>query len=174
MFGRKKEDKIELPMLPELPELHSLNIPKPPVNQNPPLPQLPPSNSLKLPELPSQETKKLPELPSLKLPEIRPMAEELKFIPSKPSEIKQMALAQPPITSPPEKKQIFVKIEKFQEAMNFLNEIKRKTEAIDHSMRKIKETKLREENELKDIEEEMEKIKSMIDSIDKKVFSNLE
>lgn len=158
MFGRKKEDKLELPKLPELPELPelpNLAVPKPLMR----------TGTMPLPPLP-QETGKLPELPSLRLPEIKPlsMPEEPRFSPTSMAPTTQIQT---------DKKQIFVKIEKFQEALSYLNEVKRKIEAIDNFMRKIKETKLREENEIRDIELEMEKIKSMIDSIDKKVFSNI-
>jgi len=164
MFSIKKEDKLELPKLPELPELPDLAIPKPGIRTN-----------LMLPS-PPQEIRKLPELPSLKLPETSQfsMPEEPRFMPAKLIEPKETRFSSPTTPANSDKKQIFIKIEKFQEALGYLNEIKRKIEAVDSSMRKIKETKLREENEIREIEEEMEKTKSMIDSIDKKVFSNLD
>ncbi len=65
---------------------------------------------------------------------------------------------------------IYVKIEKFNSARRSLDSIKQKLDSIDVLLKRIRETKLREEQELSGWEKEITAIKSRIQDIGSNVF----
>ena len=69
-----------------------------------------------------------------------------------------------------EKNEIFVKIEKFQSARKSLEMIEKQIEEIDQLLKKIRETKIREEQELSSWENEITSVKARIDEVTKSIF----
>ena len=72
------------------------------------------------------------------------------------------------------KSDIFVKINKFNSAKKSLAEIAGKIEEIDETLRKIKETKMREEQELSSWEKEIALLKAHIRNVEENIFEKLE
>ncbi|MEK6873736.1 MAG: hypothetical protein AABW91_02735 [Nanoarchaeota archaeon] len=68
---------------------------------------------------------------------------------------------------------IFVKLEKFENALSTFNEIKLRIGEIDSLLNDIREVKRKEEAELEEWQREIETIKARLDQIDKEVFNNL-
>lgn len=68
---------------------------------------------------------------------------------------------------------IFVRIDKFQESQKHFEEIRRTTKEIEMVLRKIKETKDKEERELNAWTEDLERIKSRLSDIDANIFNKL-
>lgn len=71
------------------------------------------------------------------------------------------------------KEPIFVKIDKFKEALANFEIIKEKLLEIDDLLKKIKETKAREQEELDSWEKEVEDIKAKTQIIDERLFSKI-
>ncbi len=72
------------------------------------------------------------------------------------------------------KEPIFVKIDKFKDALASFELIKEKLAEIDTLLRKIKETRTQEQQEFDSWEKEVEEIKARVESIDSKLFSKVE
>ncbi len=70
----------------------------------------------------------------------------------------------------PGEKDVFVKIDKFYTAKKSLDAIKEKIEEIDSLLKKIRETKLREEQELAAWERDVSTVKSRIHEITENIF----
>lgn len=86
-------------------------------------------------------------------------------------------IPEPPLTQemPKEYKEpVFVRLDKFEEAMNLLKEAKEKISDIEKDISRIKQVKEAEEKELQDWEKEIQAVKQQIEKIDTKVFSRLE
>lgn len=119
----------------------------------------------------SAENLDIPEIPSIeniREPDIMPskqMEEENKIISpmSKQSKVE-------PERGP---KQIFVRLDKFEESQELLESIKKQISDINKFLDKTKEIKKEEDEELKEWEEELQEIKSNIEKIDKDLFSKL-
>jgi hypothetical protein len=126
------------------------------------LPELP--SAPEFPELPSEsESSELPQLPKLPVissfekmdrPVNRPFAVEM-------GEEKRS-------------KPVFVKIDKFKEAMANFEMVKKKLQESSSLLDKIKETRAREEEELNQWSHELNTLKEKIAMIDRKIFSNLD
>jgi len=71
------------------------------------------------------------------------------------------------------KEPIFVKIDKFKEALANFEIIKEKLLDIDNLLKKIKETKAKEQEELDSWEKEVEDIKAKAQIIDERLFSKI-
>ena len=69
---------------------------------------------------------------------------------------------------------IFVRIDKYQQAMSQFQSIKKRLTEIDNLLRNIKEMRNKEEAELQQWEQEIQEAKSKINNIDKTIFSKLE
>ncbi|GAI51278.1 unnamed protein product, partial [marine sediment metagenome] len=69
---------------------------------------------------------------------------------------------------------IFIRLDKFQTAIEIFEEIKTQVQEIDNLLKKTKEIKIKEEQELSDWEREIQIIKSRIDLIDKNIFNKLD
>lgn len=72
------------------------------------------------------------------------------------------------------KEPIFVKIDKFKDALANFELIKEKLAEIDGLLKKIKETRTQEREEFDSWEKEIEEIKAKVEGIDEKLFSKIE
>ena len=149
IFNKKKGVEKELPSLPEMPNFPEL--PKEREAQSLILPQF----TVSVPQMPS-------EMEQMRIPS-RPMVMEISN-----EERKSMAeigkLREQPI---------FVKIEKYREAVMNLEMIKKKLQETSNLLEKIKETRAKEEEELNIWVEEINTIKEKIENIDKKLFGSI-
>ncbi|MBX4196367.1 hypothetical protein KW805_02150 [Candidatus Pacearchaeota archaeon] len=69
---------------------------------------------------------------------------------------------------------VFIKIEKFHSARRSLEDTKEKLKAIDDLLKKIREIKMREEQELAGWEKELLGIKSRVQDVNQNIFEKLE
>jgi hypothetical protein len=159
---KKKEAKKELPEMPMLPEMPSFpELPK--EKEEPllrPLPSFPPM----IPIVP----KPFPQMEQIRVP-VRPMVQEISEeretrMPEMPAPMRMPEMIR-------REEPIFVKIDKYREALADLEMIKRKLHETSSLLEKIKETRSREEEELNIWIEEINVIKEKISLIDKKLFS---
>jgi hypothetical protein len=192
-FSKKKEvEGQEIPKLPELPEQEDLVLPS-----KEDLPELSTTPNNGLPEI-ENETNALPKLPEpeiselktpepdfkpkepIKEPEIRPEGmQESKFapLPTVPQSLKPKPIQEPSFPTQPPKiktKPIYIRLDKFQNTEESLDEIRNKITEIESLLKRIREIKSQEEKELEDWEREIQIIKSRIESIDKNIFSRLD
>lgn len=79
-----------------------------------------------------------------------------------------------PFSKPSKSKEIYVKIDKFYSAKKALDTTKAKLQEIDELLKKIRETRLREEQELTSWEKEMAAVKSRIKEITDNIFERVE
>jgi len=81
-----------------------------------------------------------------------------------------------PKSRPPIKgvKPIYVRLDKFEASLDSFGEIKKKIIDMEEVLRKTREIKQKEEQELETWEREIQIIKSRIDSIDKTIFDKLD
>jgi hypothetical protein len=185
----KKEEKKEIPELPELPRLSELT------------PMI--SNSkynyeqAKLPELPKEmpviSKSSLPSLPSSSFSEkfnrevikagVRDEEGEYsKEMPTEeeeePEEYGEKEMEEPEYSSKSytrrEQGPIFVRLDKYESAIQGFAEIKKKVAGVNELLKKAKELNERENYELAEWERNLESIKAKIDSIDKSIFSKLD
>ena len=116
------------------------------------------------------------------LPEIHGIPEDkkLNLPPSKPGrKAKEINEWKPPKINNPiekiiEKGPVFVKLDKFNEAKDSLEEMKFKLDEIDELLKTLKDVKSKEEKELTDWEKEMDELKARLGSLTKDVFENIE
>jgi hypothetical protein len=145
---KKKEAKKELSSLPQLPEM-------------PRFPELPKESSMPLlPPFPFQSTSRLEEI---KVPPLRPMTMEMHEMPFKET--------MPEMPEPRPREPIFVKIDRYRDAIMQMEIIKRKLHETSNLLEKIKDTRAKEEEELNIWMNEINAIKEKISIIDKKLFS---
>ena len=179
----KKEEKEEIEGIPKLPELPS---PKNfSIKSN--LPEIPTG----IPAINSKEVGSPALLPDIKekssqevikqiinKPEIsepitfqKPIKKEtIRTIELEPSKTEEEFIK--PVTKKIEP--IYIRLDKFQIAIGTFEEIKNKIIEIEELLKKTKETKIKEEQELTEWETEIQVIKAKIDSIDKNIFSKLD
>ncbi len=118
------------------------------------------------------EPESLPEFPSQ---EISSEGKRFKTIEMKEwSPTPQIEKIRPEKYSVPKKSDIFVKIDKFRSAKKSLFDVKQGLEEIDSILRKIRETKLREEQELESWEREITAAKDKIKSVNEEIFEKVE
>ena len=186
----KKEKIPELPPAPTLPELPDSSKSK---NE---LPALPPTelgknlnqemvksavgnsdtekSSLPIPPQPTVNKDQPQMIPSIA--SIPNSAEEVKPEEHKqtkdltPIKIEQTPQEQP-ITRPADS--IFVKIEDFQEAQKDFKEITKKIKQIEKTLVKVRDKKIKEDEEIADWTDEIEKTKTKLSEIDSDIFSKL-
>ncbi|PIU76149.1 hypothetical protein COS75_00680 [Candidatus Pacearchaeota archaeon CG06_land_8_20_14_3_00_35_12] len=172
LFGKKKTEKRtefrrEEGQIPEIPadaELESikreLEFPEP---ELPEMPEMPSSRLTPPGEFIGEEVTRPSTMP--RPPQTRqPMAEKTEM-PSR-SFVREI--------KPKMREPIFVKIDKFKEAVESLETINKKIQELNDLMMKIKETRAREEEEITKWEMEIQEIKSRLTIIDQKLFSKLE
>ena len=178
LFGKKKKDvkkkgEISLPELPRLPKFPSLEEDEPMK-----LHQLPsfPSNSLgkqfsqdtiKEAVIGDEEDERLPnefedEGEMMGEPLQRPRSEEIgggfsgRFG-------RKKSLAEP----------VFIRVDRFEEALNIFGETKRKISEIERVLEDIKQVKDKENKELQAWESEVRSMKAQIEKIDRDIFSKI-
>jgi len=118
------------------------------------------------PEMPGE--KMLPELPTLpELPSMQPMSElrTSRQFTMDINEHKAVSKLKEPI---------FVKIDKFRDALSNLEIIKKKLQESSELLDKIKEIRSNEEEELENWSHEITLIKDKVNMIDKRLFSEIE
>ncbi len=184
LFSKKKDNKE--PTIPKLPDLPSL-----------------PSLPSRFPDMNSSEDNEIPELPSFPTggvgdkfsrdtiknaisgddddePIISP--EELvpkpAMIPQKPMSMERMKKITPmerpeERAIPKETGPVFIRIDKFEEALNIFKETRKKIEEIESLLGETKEIKQKEEEELSTWEEEIQEMKQQIEKVDRDIFSRI-
>jgi len=127
--------------------------------ESPLFPEIPRERAL--PELPS-----LPEIPPFSMPQMQaePMKQQRPFT-FDISEGRGISKLKEPI---------FVKIDKFRDALSNLELIKKKLQESSELLEKIKEIRSSEEEELEKWSQEINVIKEKVSQIDKKLFSEIE
>ncbi len=161
---RQEEKRFELPELPSLPEIREI---KEAIT-------FPPAASAMSSLAPPIFTRRVTE--EIGLPDIR----------TQPPII-QEAMPEPTYSYPQEERAdisegrrpvklrepIFVKIDKFKDALNNFEAIKKKLTEIENLLKRVKETRGREQEEMDMWEREIMTIKDRVSSIDEKLFSKL-
>lgn len=177
LFGKEKKQKevnADLPELPELPEL-------------PDLPDLDDNSPHQLPSLPDNEVGKkfsqnmikeavtgkkevedseaddsgIEEFPKMPEPPRTPLAQEV------PIGFKEAA------QKVKEVEPIFIRIDKFEKAMDAFEKTKNKIAEIEKTLQEIKELKDQEESELENWTSELQTIKQQIEKVDVEIFSKI-
>ncbi len=120
-----------------------------------------------IPPKPSAQSS-IPELPKSIVPTSQKLEPPKTQAPSVPVHLSQVATQAPKQNEP-----IFVRIDKFQVAQKNFEEIKSKITEIELVLKKIKDVKSQEEEELKGWTEDIEKLKSRLMEIDSDIFSQL-
>ena len=201
LFSKEKkgdEVKTDLSSLPELPNSNNLEFPTQPTlptTNSQEMQGLPPIETSNLPSLPElnqtqpadqQEIKKaLTSPPSIPLQELQKsqfngLKTEIKKenLHTQPIEYEKSESTKPGIYHPTQKPQtnepIFIRLDKFQNAVETFEEIIDKVNDIENLIKKTKEIRAKEEEELNAWEKEINTIKTRMDSIDKSVFNKLD
>jgi flagellar motility protein MotE (MotC chaperone) len=162
-FKRKEEKKSELPELPEMPGL-------------PELPELPKKNAQPLPVFPTNQIGE-----SIGLTTIKNSINEANSEKSASPIAEKRTIEIPDISKASEftksysamKEPVFIKLDKFQDAVKKFEEIKMKVSDIQNSLEKLRDIKDKEEIELKSWEEEMQSIKDRVNLIDNSLFNKI-
>ncbi len=181
--GVKKEEIMEketsLPALPKLPELPKLDDREEQIQRLPSFP----SDSLrkkfskdtikeavggeKEDELLADEFLDEDERRMMQEPARRPLTEEIgEEMPPRPKRTgfeRERSITEP----------IFIRIDRFEEALRIFNETKKKISEIERILADIKGIKEREESELKMWENEIRSMKEQIEKVDKDIFSKI-
>jgi hypothetical protein len=69
---------------------------------------------------------------------------------------------------------VFIRIDKFEESLKIFDKVKEKISEIEHLLKETKELKEKENEELSNWEEEVQKLKMHIEKVDKDVFSKID
>ncbi|MCX6748266.1 MAG: hypothetical protein NT076_01555 [Candidatus Pacearchaeota archaeon] len=157
-FSRKKsaEELPELPELPKLPEFPAVSKAK---TELPPLPSFP--------EEQEEITNRVVKYALTQ--EIEPDELESQISEVKVPSIKQFT-REPRETS---LEPIFVRIDRYQESKENLQEVKRKILEIESLLRDIKDIKSREDSQLQEWDSDIQEAKAKLDKIDKIMFQKM-
>jgi hypothetical protein len=158
----------ELPALPEFPSMEKIQPMLREQNQLKPLPALPDdsfSNSLSIEAIKSNVSTPQAGKRTIELSDL----EEYKKASSK----QVRAPPQNNYSKSENKEPIFIKIDKFHDALDKFKEVKKKVGDIEDSLKTIKELKGKEEAELREWEEEISKIKEKVATIDSSLFNKI-
>jgi len=171
-----------LPELPKLPEIKAnQDTPKKILPSLPELPNAPASS--KLQEIPitrsfSLSPSSIPEKRTIELPDgykksVKPFKSSLLPTPIAPiAPVTSTTLTNYPASNF-SREPLFIKIDKFQDALKRFQEVKSKVAEIEESLREIRAIKEKEEQELKLWEEEIHSVKEKVDSIDSSLFDKI-
>ena len=176
LFRKKKRElpaeEFTLPEPPEMPKHPSTSHIPPSSHEE--LPELP-----ELPELEDETIKGEFDIPRERGDKLTParieMNEELP--PLMPRSIPSM----PPSIMPkrkrfvsPVERPIFVKIDKFKDSIEHLNEIRERLRHASALLQKLREIRQQEDHELSAWEKDLSDLKESLESIDRKLFSDVE
>jgi hypothetical protein len=178
-------DVPELPAFPEVREIKDALTPRDNFDSIPPLPRLPsispnPYNQMQ----PKSEPKKAQEIGGpVWQPENMPQSREISEPRTMESdEVEEVMLPQRAQSYPKTQSQsrqlkpkepIFIKIDRFSEALKNFDQIKEKVDELDELLKKTREIRQQEQQEFESWEKEIEDIKDKISLIDEKLFSKL-
>jgi soluble cytochrome b562 len=173
----KKEEISSLPSFPDAPSKKGFSqsiikdAVEPEENSHFPIPK---NKKSLTKEISDQE--ELPEIPGT---EKEGKTFKSHLAPEKKFSSREVTEWKPPKTTDSERKiiekgPVFVKLDKFNEAKDSLDEMKFKLDEIDELLRNLKEVKSKEEKELADWEKEMDELKARLSSLTKNVFENVE
>jgi len=177
LFKKKKEDAkglFELPELPGFPEMREIKEAlKPREEAIPPLPALPSASQypVQAQQLQRPDIRKTEEIGSMSAPltrEIMPVQMPRTSYPMQEENEEQVQRGSK------QREPIFVKIDKFNDALNNFESIKQKISEIDSLLKKVKETRTKEQEEIDSWEREVEEIMSKVNNIDQKLFNKLD
>ncbi len=168
-FKKKKKEAPKLPPLPELPPMHKSDSPIHELPDPPPLNQLPkepmdtkPTNT----EPPTEQTIPLEPIPQTTRPQ--------------PPKIPQI-IPKTPQTLPhtiahhsPKEKPVYIKINRYENALENFENIKDHIREASETIAKIKDIRRKEDADLAAWETELGEIKRKLAIIDKKLFSETE
>jgi hypothetical protein len=172
MFWQKRDDKKGLPDLPPAKPVFSPQMKKDEVEEkeSPKLPSFPefpekkeiadaisPPEELESSEEEKDELPELPEMPESKMwkPKALPVSKEI-------------------TTDDGRRKDIYIKIDRFASAKRALNAAKEKLSEMDELIKKIRETRMREEQELASWEKEVDAVKSKVEDVTTNIFEKTE
>ncbi len=132
----------------------------------PPMLEMPEMSEMQMPPQQSFPSRPLPRYPQESQRRTLELTPQISSISSRPiaREQKQFTKSNEPI---------FVRIDKFQESQKHFEEIKKTTREIEMVLKKIKDTKDKEERELNAWSEDLERIKSRLSDIDANIFNKL-
>jgi len=181
MFWDRGE-KSELPDLPSIrPVLEGSAPEKEEEKQPEKLPTFPESPIKKgFSQAAIKEAVKESELPELPKKEEKPTTIELPEISLMPKAKEEISPALPPVpktlTTPtaPKTAHVFVQISKFHSAHKSLTTAQEKLEEIDSLLKRIRETRMREEQELSAWEKELASVKSKIQGVTENIFEKMD
>ncbi len=175
-FKQKREE------IPELPDLPMDNRPVS-ISDLPNLPDLPDFKISELPQLQTNQNnmKEVIERAEMEKSRFEPLSNfnesETTTIPKisggySKQYTKEGKKYEKPYTK--EAKPVFIRLDKFEEVGAILHDITEKVNEIEYSLKKVKEIKSREEEELAEWEREIHMIKSKIESIDHNIFKEVD
>ncbi|MBU0906707.1 MAG: hypothetical protein KKD18_02905 [Nanoarchaeota archaeon] len=122
-----------------------------------------------MPELPHEEVEDYEEL------EEEPRPRELQGLPqSKRLYVHRRPSEHHLAIQPQQQADVFVRIDKFHSARKSLSEIQNRLDDIDELIRRIKDTKLKEEQELAGWERDLMQVKSRIQTVTENIFEKVE
>lgn len=160
----------ELPELPPLPEFSSdIKTRSDIKNELPPLPSFPSSYiGEKMTSEAVKHAIKGPEEFKVNISKMPKRTREIEeTFPVRTSVVKEIS---PSIKPEP----VFIRIDKYQNALSQLQEIKKRLMEIDNLLKDIKEIRTREEAELQQWEEEISDAKTKLNNIDKTIFQKIQ
>ena len=184
-FSNNKEEKKvdslpELPDLPELPELPELNLQQQKPERNFQLPSFPTNalgerfsqNAIKEAVSGGKGGGRYADGGDLEMPQMKQAPKARRFTREQDEEIPEefMEASQKLRKTEP----VFIRIDKFEEALKIFEETKKKIEDIEKMLQDLKRIKEKEEEELNSWEEEIKEAKEHIYKIDQEIFSKIE
>jgi hypothetical protein len=165
LFKKKKkeepEGRFELPELPPFSEMQQIKEAIKPVEMQPLQPI-------------QQAFQPIAPVTRKEIPEFRVLTQEISEPVEAEREIGRYQEREERYEAPKMKEPIFVKIDKFKDALASFELIKEKLAEIDNLLKKIRETRAQEQAEFDSWEKEIEEIKARVEGIDAKLFSKVE
>lgn len=172
-FKKKEVAEEELPELPELPDIESV------------LPRIEKKES-QIPQFSRPRTEMIKGDREISLSPLPPIHRDLEMkrsieMPKKSEFLPQMMKSSPkeskketlPTTTIKKNEPIFVRIDKFELALENIKNIKKKVEEMESLLTNLRQVNAKEDLELSEWEREIHGIKSKIESIDTNLFSKL-
>ena len=186
-FKKQKEDEKEiglpeLPKIPELPRFQDLEE-ETFLQQEKIKDELPPLPSFPLTETGERITHQAVKQ-AINEPELQEAIPDFQTEMPRTRELDEREFSTPnfrPVKTTKEIRQIstriepiYIRIDKYQESIANLNDVKKKLLEIENLLREIKDIKAREETQLQEWEQEIQEAKGKLDNIDKLIFKKLE